>query len=234
MVFSGPQKRTSIECQPTFFYYVMKIKKQKMLYKANKAQKKHFMKKISFIIMSIFLLTCSASAQIKEDIQKSKDRAAKLQTLCESYKTSGSVNIDGYGDAVKKAAAFAIANSVQLENLYKRQIGETEDGVTDVTIKKPTLEEWTALATTIAGEAASIKEATDKVENAANEAKSMTESASKEKNPMKMAKAAKKAKAATAIIEFGNAATPILLEESAAQAKAVKVIIETLKSGKNL
>lgn len=51
---------------------------------------------------------------------------------------------------------------------------------------------------------------------------------------MKAAKAAKTAKAATAVVEFGNTATPILVEESAAQVKAVNTIIETLKSGKNL
>ena len=51
---------------------------------------------------------------------------------------------------------------------------------------------------------------------------------------MKAAKAAKGAKAASAILEFGNSATPILLEESAAQAKAVQEIIKTLKSGGNL
>ena len=50
----------------------------------------------------------------------------------------------------------------------------------------------------------------------------------------KAAKAAKTAKAATAVVEFGNTATPILVEESAAQVKAVNTIIETLKSGKNL
>lgn len=80
----------------------------------------------------------------------------------------------------------------------------------------------------------SIKAATDKVQAAADEAKKMTEEASKQKNPMKAAKAAKTAKAATAVVEFGNTATPILVEESAAQVKAVNTIIETLKSGKNL
>ena len=73
---------------------------------------------------------------------ESKERAAKLQALCNDYKTSGSANVDGYGDAVKNAAVLAIANSVQLENMYKREIGETQDGVTDVTITKPTLDEW--------------------------------------------------------------------------------------------
>ena len=193
-----------------------------------------FMKKYVLMLMSFFMMVCSANAQIKDDIQKSKERAAKLQTLCDDYKASGNANVDGYGDAVKNAAILAIANSVQLENMYKRQIGETQDGVTDVTITKPTLDEWVTFAATVAGEAASIKTATDKVQAAANEAKKMAEEASKQKNPMKAAKAVKTAKAATVVVEFGNIATPILVEESAAQAKAVKEIIETLKSGKNL
>ena len=164
------------------------------------------MKKYVLMFMSLFMMVCSANAQIKDDIQKSKERAAKLQALCDDYKASGNANVDGYGDAVKNAAILAIANSVQLENMYKRQIGETQDGVTDVTITKPTLDEWVTFAATVAGEAASIK----------------------------AAKTVKTAKAAAVVVEFGNIATPILVEESAAQAKAVKEIIETLKSGKNL
>ena len=83
------------------------------------------------MLMSLFMMVCSANAQIKDDIQKSKERAAKLQVLCDDYKTSGNANVDGYGDAVKNAAILAIANSVQLENMYKRQIGETQDGCHD-------------------------------------------------------------------------------------------------------
>lgn len=192
------------------------------------------MKKYFLVFMSLFMMVCYVNAQIKDEIQKSKERAEKLQMLCNDYKTSGNANVDGYGDAIKNAAILAIANSVQLENMYKRQIGETQDGVTDVTITKPTIEEWMKLAETVAGEAASIKAATDKIQAAAEEVKTMTEEASKQKNPMKAAKAVKTAKAATAVVEFGNAATPILVEESAAQVKAVKTIIETLKSGKNL
>lgn len=142
--------------------------------------------------MALFMMACSANAQIKGDIQKSKERAAKLQALCDDYKASGNANVDGYGDALKNAAFFAIANSEQLENMYKRQIGETQDGVTDVTITKPTLDEWVKFAGTVAGETASIKAATDKVQAAADEAKKMAEEASKQKNPMKAAKAVKK------------------------------------------
>ena len=232
-VFSGPQKRTS-GCGSPRFYYVIKIFNTKTPYWVSKGTIIIFMKKYVLMLMSFFMMVCSANAQIKDDIQKSKERAAKLQTLCDDYKASGNANVDGYGDAVKNAAILAIANSVQLENMYKRQIGETQDGVTDVTITKPTLDEWVTFAATVAGEAASIKTATDKVQAAANEAKKMAEEASKQKNPMKAAKAVKTAKAATVVVEFGNIATPILVEESAAQAKAVKEIIETLKSGKNL
>ena len=192
------------------------------------------MKKLIFLALSLFLMTFSINAQIKDDIQKSRERAEKLQKLCDNYKTSGNANIDGYGNAVKDAAILAIANSVQLENMYQRQIGETQDGVTDVTVTKPTLDEWITFATTVGGEAASIKKATDKAVAAANEVKTLTENASKEKNKLKAVKAVSTAKAATAIINFGNEATPILVEESAAQAKAVQAIIETIKSGKNL
>ncbi|MGN1375900.1 MAG: hypothetical protein ACI4V5_05020 [Prevotella sp.] len=188
-----------------------------------------------FILLAVALLSvCVVNAQIKEEIQKSHDRAEKLQALCNDYKTCGNAGIDGYGNEMKNAALCAIATSVNLEGMYKRQIGVTEDGVTDVTINKPTLDEWVALAATITGEAASVKAATDKAKAAGEEAKNLANEASATKNPMKAAKAAKTAKAATAVIEFGNIATPILLEETAAQAKAVNEIINTLKSGKNL
>lgn len=179
-------------------------------------------------------VTSVMNAQVKDQIQQSKERSAKLEALCKDYKTCGNANIDGYGNEVKNAATLAMANSVQLENMYKRQIGETIDGVTDVIITKPTLEEWVTFASTVAGEGASVKTAVDKAKNAGEEAKNMAQSATSEKNPLKAAKAAKTAKAAAAVIEFGNAATPILMEESAAQVKAVQEIIETLKSGKNL
>jgi hypothetical protein len=191
------------------------------------------MKKFLMVAVAMFV-TCVMNAQVKEQIQQSKDRSAKLAALCKDFKTCGNANIDGYGNEVKAAALFAIQNSEQLENMYKRQIGETADGVTDVTIKKPTLEEWATLATSIAGEGASIKAAVDKAKSAGEEAKNLAQEASSVKNPMKAAKAAKTAKAAASVMEFGNTATPILFEESAAQVKAVQEIIETLKSGKNL
>ncbi len=192
------------------------------------------MRKVLLMVIALISMTV-VQAQTKEEISKSQKRAANLKTLCGNYpKQSGNASVDGYGKAVYDAAILAIANSEQLENLYKRQIGETKDGVTDVTIKKPTIEEWVKLGASITAEGVSVKKAVDQAQGAAAEVKSMSEAASKEKNPMKAAKAAKGAKAATAVLEFGNEATPVLLEESAAQAKAVQQIIQTLKSGGNL
>jgi hypothetical protein len=191
------------------------------------------MKKFMLLAMALFAIS-TVNAQISEEIQQSKDRAAQLNALTESYKTCGVAAIDGYGNDLKAAAIFATKTSKDLENLYKRQISTTENGVTDVTITKPTLEEWVKLATDAAGEGAMINSAVDKATEAGTEAKNLAQSAASEKNPMKAAKASKTAKAAAAIIEFGNSATPILVEESAAQVKAIDEIIKTLKSGNNL
>lgn len=192
------------------------------------------MKKFLFAFICL-LLSVSINAQIGQDLSKSKERAANLEKLCANYPTKcGNSNIDNYGKSIYDAALAAIHNSDQLENLYKRQIGETKDGVTDVSIKKPALEDWVKLSTTIAAESVSIKNAVDNTQKAAKEVKEISESAAKEKNPMKLAKAAKTAKAASAILEFGNSATPVLLEESAAQVKAIQTIIKTLQSGANL
>ncbi len=185
-------------------------------------------------VLSLFVMALTANAQIGDEIQKSKERAEKLQALCDSYKPCGDANIDGFGEAVRVAAIDAIANSEKLENLYTREIGETADGVTDVTVTKPTIEDWTSLLATMTEEGAAVATATQKAQSAAEELKNMTSGATKSKNPAQAAKAAKAAQAATAVVDFGTSALPILAEESAAQVKAVETIIETLKSGKNL
>lgn len=171
--------------------------------------------------------TCAQAQDIKAQLDASAERVAKLQALVDDApKSCGSDNIDGFGVAVKDAALFAIANRAQLDSLYKRQIGETVDGVADVTVKKPSLEEWIALGTTIAGEGAMVKTASDKAQAATTELQDLVKS----KSP----KTIKVVKNAKAVMTFCSSATPILAEESAGQVKAVQQIIETIKSGKNL
>lgn len=194
------------------------------------------MKRILFFIVMTLCAMTTFAQEAKEQIQKSEERAKNLQILLDKYSDTncGDGIIDGFGNSVRDAAVLAIANSVKLEGLYYRQIGQTKDGVTDVTIVKPKLEDWTELLTTVTGEAASIKNAVDNAKAAGEQMKQIAENAKNNKNPMKMAKLAKMAKGAGVVMEFGNAATPILLEESAEQVKAVQKIIETIKSGKNL
>ncbi len=188
----------------------------------------------SIAVVALMSLTVANAQSIKDEMAKSQERAEKLQALCKDYKTCGNANIDGYGNSIKEAAVFAIANTEKISNLYTRDIQENADGTIDVTKKNPNLAEWVTLAATVAGEGAKIKEAVDKAKGAGEEAKNMAQSASSEKNPMKVAKAAKTAKAATAVVEFGNAATPILMEESATQVKLVDEIIKKIKAAKNM
>lgn len=194
------------------------------------------MKRILFFIVMTLCAMTTFAQETKEQIRKSEERAKNLQILLNKYSDTncGDGIIDGFGNSVRDAAILAIANSVKLEGLYYRQIGQTKEGVTDVTIVKPKLEDWTELLTTVTGEAASIKNAVDNAKAAGEQMKQIAENAKDNKNPMKMAKLAKMAKGAGVVMEFGNAATPILLEESAEQVKAVQKIIETIKSGKNL
>lgn len=83
------------------------------------------MKKIILVAIALMSVVM-VQAQTKDEIANSQRRAQNLQTLCDEYskkKETGLGNVDGYGKSVYEAALLAIANSAQLENLYKRQIG---------------------------------------------------------------------------------------------------------------
>ena len=194
------------------------------------------MKRILFFIVMTLCTMTTFAQETKEQIQKSEERAKNLQTLLDKYSDTkcGDETIDGFGQSVRDAAVFAIANREKLEGLSYRQMGQTKDGVTDATIVKPKLEDWLELLATVTAETKSIGNAVDNAKAAGEQMKQIAENAKNNKNPMKMAKLAKMAKGAGVVMEFGNSATPILLEESAGQLKAVQDIIETIKSGKNL
>ncbi len=103
-----------------------------------------------FLFVTAALLSMSVSfcfGQSKEDIKASIDRCAKLEKLCSKQpKQTGVADVDTYVQGVYNAAISSAASSALLQNLYYRQIGETKDGVTDVSIKKPTVEELIALS----------------------------------------------------------------------------------------
>lgn len=185
------------------------------------------MKKILLTAIALMAMSMAGNAQTSEDIQQSEKRCAELQKLVEGQpKACGAQKVDKFGASITEAAVLAIENSGKLADLYRRTVGETKDGVTDVEIKKPTVEECVSLSTSIAGEGTMLTEAGKSLEDAGKELKELTS----QKSP----KAIKQAKGATSIIAYGKDAMAILSEETVAQGKAIKEIIETVKSGKNL
>lgn len=186
------------------------------------------------VLVAVASMSVVNAQSLKDDIQASEKRVAELQKLMSNQpKECGVVKIDNFAKAIVDAATLAITNSETLSKFYYREIGETKEGVTDVTIKKPTSEEWAKLGLGIGGEAAALKTAKDSAEDAVKELQAITDDA-KNGNPMTKAKKAKQVKAGSAVVTYGKDALPILVEETAAQAKAIKQIIDTLKSGKNL
>ena len=172
-------------------------------------------------VMALCSLAVSAQQDLRDAVTKSVERMKTLKEFTEKMpKATGNADVDGFGNDVSVAAVAAMAGSEKLENLYYREIGETKDGVTDVTVVKPKLEDWVELSTALAAEVVSVKEAADKGTKAAEAVKGV-------KNPMAVGKLAK-------MMNWTKKVLPILTEETANQAKAVGQIISTLKSGGNL
>lgn len=174
-----------------------------------------------FVILATILVASTTFAQTKEEIKASVERAQQIsELLAKTPKSTGIANVDGCVNDLQKAAEAAVANSENLTGLYYREIGETKDGVTDVNVKKPTLDELLQLSESITEEGTAVTEAGKKVEPAINEIKEI-------KNPMKAAKL-------VSVTNFITDLSKILGEESVAQAKAIAEMIETAKSASNL
>mgnify|MGYP006894046424 FL=1 len=98
--------------------------------------------------MMALVCAVSVSAQTAEEMQASKERAAKLEKLVQP-KNCGIATIDGLTSAAGLVAVESIQITPLLQGMYYRSIGQTEDGVTDVTVKKPTLDELKELSARI-------------------------------------------------------------------------------------
>lgn len=174
---------------------------------------------------------CFAQGKTKEELKaerealksemKSKealDRKAKLEKL-EAPTPSGIQSVDNL--AVNSTAMLAKAkeNNTLIPEMYKRTIGETIDGVTDVTVKKPTLEELTSLAANLGIQIKAVSDASANVANASND----------------IAKASPlKAPKATKVLNYTKDVNSLLLPELQLNLKVVNNLIATLKSSANL
>ena len=185
--------------------------------------------------MAASMVASAQDLNLKDFVSQSEQNKAKLQAYVDTYKTTttGNADVDKFAKSVLVAAESAITNSDSLKSFYYREIGETVDGVTDVTVHKPTLEQWGALSLGITQESASVAEATKGAEDAAKAVTKMSDDVKNAKGKDKIA-ATKNLKTVTKFVDESKTALSVLAEESAGQTKAVGQIISTLKSGKNL
>ncbi len=166
-------------------------------------------------------LSFSANAQsVSADFTSLDKLVDKLGKAIEKApKPSDVGDVDAFLRGNLNAALGAVATAEQLHNLYSRQIGEAIDGVQDVTVTKPTMEDWTNLASSIATQTAGMTELGMAGQKAAQAVKSA--------NKMEAMKLAKP-------VKWSNDIMPVTAEALAEQAKAVNNIIELLKSENNL
>lgn len=183
---------------------------------------KSILKNLSFALVAVIFSTNIVNAQVvnKENFEQAAKRAEKLVKLTEKKpKESGAGNIDVYVASVHALSIKSVELTNELRNFYYRSIGETKDGVTDVSEKKPTLKDATNLLETITVQSIAIANIVKSTEGVAQEVKSLDKKvALKVVKPMK----------------FTTDAIPILVEESAFQVEAIKEMVETLKSSNNL
>lgn len=177
------------------------------------------------------LSVATLSAQTADEIKAEKE-ALKAELKSEAYqkrqqklaelKVPGSVGI-GSIDGVVASSAVSLASIVslneQVPELYKRTIGETVDGVTDVTVKKPTVEELTTVAATIATLVAGTAATAQQIPGLSNDVTSA--------GPMKALKAGKS-------VSFIKDANVLLVDQLKSQGKIIASLIKVIKSSNNL
>jgi hypothetical protein len=106
-----------------------------------------------------------------------------------------------------------------LPEMYKRTVGESVDGITDVTVKKPSLEELLALGANITVQIKAVADISSSIPKASEEVKSAS--------PLQ-------APAALKSVNFSKDALSLLAPELQLNLKIVNNLIATLKSSKSL
>ena len=100
--------------------------------------------------------------------QEALDRQAKLEKL-EAPKASGIQSVDNLAVSSTAILATSKENTKLIPEMYKRTIGETIDGVTDVTVKKPTLDELVALGLNLTTQIKAVGAASESIKTATDD-----------------------------------------------------------------
>lgn len=173
---------------------------------------------------------CSAQEKTKDELKaerdalktemKSKDAVERKEKIAklEPPKTSGVASIDDLAANSTSILTSTKDINTQVPEIYKRTIGETVDGVTDVTVKKPTREELATLALTLATQIKAVAAATASVAGASADVKTAS--------PMAAGKVAKS-------LNYSKEALALAAPELQMNLKVVNNLIATLKSANN-
>lgn len=149
------------------------------------------------------------------------EKAAERQTKFENLKPpkpSGIATVDDLATSSTAMLKSTKKNNEIIPDLYKRTIGETTDGVTDVTVKKPSLVELTTLSANIAKQIKAVSESSTAIKNASADIKKAS--------PMKAPKGTKS-------LNYSKEVISLVGPELDLQQKVVTHLITTLKSSKN-
>ena len=161
-----------------------------------------------------------AEREVLKSEMKSKEaeeRKAKFEKL-EAPKPSGVASVDQLATNSTSILTSTKSINAQIPELYKRTIGETVDGVTDVTVKKPTVEELAALALTITIQIKAVADASTAVTTASADIKNAS--------PMQAPKATK-------ALNYSKDALALAGPELQLNLKVINNLIATLKSANN-
>ena len=173
---------------------------------------------------------CIAQDKTKEELKaerdaikselKSKDAIERKEKIAklEPPKTSGVSSVDGLATNSTSILTSTKEINTQVPEMYKRTIGETVDGVTDVTVKKPTKEELATLALTIASQIKSVGDASASVATASSDIKNAS-----------MMQAPK----ATKSLNYSKDVLALAGAELLLNLKVIKNLIATLNSANN-
>lgn len=161
-----------------------------------------------------------AEREVLKSEMKSKDaeeRKAKFEKLTEP-KTSGIASVDELAANSSKMLLSTKEINVLIPEMYKRTVGESVDGIADVTVKKPTLDELTSLGLNIATQIKTVSDMSSTVAAASTDLKGA--------GIMQAPKGGKS-------LNFSKDVMALVLPELNMNLKVVNNLIATLKSSGN-
>jgi hypothetical protein len=189
------------------------------------------MKRSLLIIIALFGLVFTLQAQdaVKTEAElKAERQALKAERSSEEHQArlkeikelqppgaTGIASVDDLSKKTTTALDETKKNNDLIPQWYTGTIGETEDGVPDVTVKKPTIKELIDVSRSLDNTQKSISQAASDIPSVTSDAKAA--------GPLKSIKAMKS-------VNYSKKVTTLLAPELLYQTKVISNLIATLKS----